>query len=59
MKITMRDHVVSPHHKLDRVKLSIQRGPLGSFDREHAQRIMLLWNCADGLSEDEIRLRLS
>lgn len=53
--LTIRDHVVSPQHGLDRVKLSNQRGPLGSFDRPDAERIALLWNLAEGLSADDIR----
>jgi|GEM_PF-3379420 len=30
---SIRDHVISPEHGLDRVKISVQCGPLGSFNR--------------------------
>lgn len=40
----VRDHVISPQHGLDRVKLSIQHGPLGSFDRADGELIAKLWN---------------
>lgn len=52
--ITVRDHVVSPQHGLDRVKLSLQHGPLGSFDRPDAERLVLLWNATLSMSVEEI-----
>ena len=56
-RIKIRDHVISPQHKLDRVKLSIQHGPLGSFDRPDAERIALLWNLTlDKSIEDIIQI---
>lgn len=42
--VTVRQHVLSSHHGLDRVKLSIQKGPLGSFDREDGELLARLWN---------------
>ena len=56
MKLTIRDHVISPQHGLNRVKLSNQRGPLGSFDRPDTERIELLWNLADGMNAEQIRV---
>jgi hypothetical protein len=43
-KITVREHSRDTSKGLDRVKLSIQRGPLGSFDREHGELLAKLWN---------------
>lgn len=43
-RIVVRQHVLSPQHGLDRVKLSIQRGPLGSFDRADGELLARLWN---------------
>lgn len=54
-KVEIRDHVISPQHRLDRVKLNIQRGPLGGFDRPDAERLQLLWNLADGLTVEQIK----
>jgi hypothetical protein len=54
----LRDHVVSEHHGLDRVKLSVQHGPLGSIDRPDADRIAELWNAARGMKTEEAVRRL-
>ena len=40
----VRDHVVSPPHNLDRVKITPQHGPLGSLDRPDAELIVTLAN---------------
>jgi hypothetical protein len=53
-RIRLRDHVISPQHGLDRVKLSIQKSVLGSFDRPNAERIALLWNMTRHLTVEEI-----
>jgi hypothetical protein len=53
-RITIRDHVISPQHNLDRVKLSIQKGPLGSLDRPDAERLAALWNATCMLSEADL-----
>lgn len=42
--VNLRQHILSPAHGLDRVKLSIQKGPLGSFDREDGELIQKLLN---------------
>ena len=43
-RIEVRPHITSQQHGLDRVKLSIQMGPLGSFNRADGERIAWLWN---------------
>ena len=50
-ELTIRDHVVSEPHNLDRVKISSQHGPLGSFDRHDAALIVALVNNAPRLIE--------
>jgi hypothetical protein len=58
MKLTVREHVKAPATNnapgLDRVKLSNQKGPLGSFDREDGERLAALWNVCDGFTIDEL-----
>jgi hypothetical protein len=53
MKLTVREHVKAPG--LDRVKLSNQKGPLGSFDREDGERLAELWNVCQGASISQIQ----
>jgi hypothetical protein len=57
-KISLRDHLVAPQYGLDRVKLSVQRGPLGSFDRPDGERLVRLWNASRSLSVEEAEERL-
>ena len=49
--VQVRDHVKAKD--LDRVKLSIQKGPLGSFDRPDGERIALLWNLTKDMTAAE------
>ena len=57
-KVQVRQHVLSVQHKLDRIKLSIQHGPLGSFDRVDGERVALLWNLTRHMTDSEIELAL-
>lgn len=45
---TVRQHALAPatakSKALDRVKLSIQHGPLGSFDHADGELLAALWN---------------
>lgn len=55
-RATVRQHVLSPQHGLDRVKLNLQRGPLGSFDREDGELLARLWNAHHGYPVEPVQL---
>lgn len=51
---TVRQHILSPQHGLDRVKLNLQIGPLGSFDRADGELLAHLWNVYHGYHAEEV-----
>lgn len=53
-RLTVRQHVLSPQHGLDRVKLSCQIGPLGGIDRPVGELLASLWNKHHGHEETEM-----